>query len=196
MKKLLLSTVLALSAFAASAQSMGPTTMGIEYNYLNAPGGGSYLAGHTAGVSLKQNFKEYGNVKGFLGWTQQVTSIRENYTLVGAEYSYDFPTEAGVLSPSAGYAYAFGSGTAGSFGAWNVGATLRTPVSQGTRIVTSGFYGDSIVTSSTNYNLNLGLGVEVDLPDGYTLKGGYAYTRLFDIERNANNIFVGLERKF
>lgn len=189
MKKIAIMAALAVSAVSAFAG----TTVGVDYAYLRATGG-SYLAQHTAVATAKQSFGALGNVKLGVGNVQDVTSIRDNGNVLSAEYSYDFSTPVGKLSPAASVSRVTGV-QAGNVDSYALSATLRTPIAQGSRLVTS--VGHAEGWNGTDYRAtSAGVGVELDVAKNFVFKGGYAYTRLHTVERNANTIAAGLEYRF
>ena len=189
MKKTIIAAVAALSAFAASAT----TTVGVDYGYLRA-NGDPYVASHTVIASVKQSLGALGNVKLGVGGAQAVTNVRDNGYAFGAEYSYDFATPIGKLSPAVGV-QRITSMAGGNYDSASVGALLRTPVADKTRLVTGVGYTWGI-NGADGESTTVGLGVEYDVTKAITLKGGYAYTRLTSVGRNANGLTAGIEVKF
>jgi opacity protein-like surface antigen len=183
MKKTLTALALATAAITASA-----TTVGIDYSYIRATGG-SYLAGHTTVVSVEQNFS-FGNAKVLLGQQQAVTSTRDNSTIFGLEYSKDFATYGGTISPEVRWMRTSGE----NYG--SIGAKYRYAVSDSARLVAGVGHTRNFNESPRYRATSAGLGAELDLTKSVTLQGGYAYTRLHTLERDANTVTLGVEVKF
>jgi opacity protein-like surface antigen len=190
LKKTFASLALALATLA-TATAASATTLGLDYGYLRSTDG-SYLAAHAAVASAKQSFK-FGDVKFGVGTVQGVTNSRDNGNVFGVEYSYDFATPIGQLSPAV-QAFRI-TGTSAVNDTVALGATLRTPVTAGTRLVTTVNHTE-LVSGGTSRTTSGGVGAELDVSKAITLKAGYVYTRLHTTERNANGLAVGVDYKF
>lgn len=188
MKKTLLAATLALSAFTA-----GATTVGLDYSHSRVDGRPT-LDVHGLVGSIKQPLGNWGSVKLVAGGIQVASARRDNGYIVGAEYSYDFTTPAGRLSPSLSVQRAGGT-AGGSSDTATVGALLRTPLVEGLRLVTGAGYTRGI-NGTTAEATSIGVGAEVDLTKSLMLKAGYTYERLSTVNRRAGGLGAGVEFKF
>lgn len=184
MKKLLTAVALVATAFTVSAAPV----VGLEYGYTRAS---NPLVISNSVVATAREAYSFGNIELSLGSVNTaVSGASANNTVYGIEYSYNFKTKLGTLSPAVAIA------RTGDYNVWGVGATLRTPIATATRLTTSVAHSQLFGSAPRGRATGASVGAELDLSKNWMLKGAYNFTRQHTAEQNANGVSIGIEYRF